>query len=68
MHGKTDLLVPYAKCEEILGALPHAHMVEVGEKRGQVPSLEFGHGWFEYFGVEVWMGVLEVFMEGGVPD
>ena len=55
--------MPYGKCEEILGALPHADMVKVGEKRGQVPSLEFGHGWFEYFRVEVWMGVLEAFMD-----
>lgn len=60
--------MPYAQCEEIFAALPHARGVEVGKKSGQVPSLEFGHVWFEYFSVEVWMGVLEAFLDDEVEE
>lgn len=37
-------------------------MVEVGCTPGQVPNLDFGHHWFEYFDIQVWHDVVERFM------
>lgn len=38
-------------------------MVEQGNKPGQVPSLAFGHLWYEYFDAQVWQDVVEGFLK-----
>lgn len=62
VHGKVDETVPYYCGEEILRRIPWAKMVEVGPSPGQVPDLDFGHHWFEYFDVQVWDDVVERFL------
>lgn len=37
-----------------------ARFVELGNKPGQVPSLAFGHQWFEYFDLNVWYNVIDM--------
>ncbi|KAL0946550.1 hypothetical protein HGRIS_012755 [Hohenbuehelia grisea] len=59
IHGNLDQVIPLKFGQAILGHVPWARMVEVGSAIGQVPSLEFGHHWFEYFDVQVWVGVLD---------
>ena len=63
IHGREDLVVPFSYGEEILRSLPHARIVEIGSQRGQVPNYDFGHLWYEYFEVDVWVGVIEVFVD-----
>lgn len=63
IHGNEDQLVPFSKGEEIACAMPRARIVKVGQKRGEVPSYEFGHVWYEYFEVDTWMGVIESFVD-----
>lgn len=60
-----DLIVPFTSAEEILRACPQARLVTIGSKRGQVPSYAFGHLWYEFFDIEVWVGVLETFLDDG---
>jgi hypothetical protein len=63
IHGETDNVVPFSCSQEILSLIPHARAVGIGDKLGQVPNLKFGHQWFEYFDVKVWVGVIEEFMK-----
>ncbi|KXN92265.1 hypothetical protein AN958_08718 [Leucoagaricus sp. SymC.cos] len=63
IHGENDSVVPFFCNREILALIPHARAVGIGNARGQVPSLKFGHQWFEYFDVKVWVGVVEEFMK-----
>ncbi|EAU88766.2 hypothetical protein CC1G_01139 [Coprinopsis cinerea okayama7 len=62
LHGRLDQVLPYAASREVLRRIPWAKDLEVGDKPGQVPNLEFGHQWFEYFDINVWRDVFEVFM------
>ncbi|RXW18979.1 hypothetical protein EST38_g6875 [Candolleomyces aberdarensis] len=62
IHGKLDEVLPYSASRVILERMPSAKDVEVGDKPGQIPSLDFGHQWFEYFDIEVWRNVFEVFL------
>lgn len=48
--------------QELVQRTPRAKFVQVGNHPGQVPSLAFGHHWFEYFDIEVWYDVIEKFM------
>ncbi len=50
--------------QDILNYIPQARFVETGHLSGQVPSLEFGHFWFEYFDIEIWHDVVNKFMSG----
>ncbi|KAF8517155.1 Alpha/Beta hydrolase protein [Hysterangium stoloniferum] len=63
IHGIDDEVVPFSHGEEILRSSPHACMVTIGSGRGQVPSYAFGHIWYEYFAVDVWIGVIESFVD-----
>ncbi|GJJ10893.1 hypothetical protein Clacol_005121 [Clathrus columnatus] len=63
IHGIEDAVVPFSSAEEILRACPQARLVSLGSKRGQVPTYAFGHIWYEYFEIGVWMGVLESFLD-----
>ena len=62
IHGHLDQVIPYSVSRQTLRNIPWAKDVEVGNRPGQVPDLDFGHQWFEYFDVEVWRDVFEVFM------
>ncbi|KAF8521054.1 Alpha/Beta hydrolase protein [Gautieria morchelliformis] len=63
IHGREDVVVPFSYAEEILRSIPHARMVEIGSQRGQVPNYDFGHVWYEYFEVDVWVRVIEEFVD-----
>ncbi|KAL0577095.1 hypothetical protein V5O48_004887 [Marasmius crinis-equi] len=64
IHGKKDSIVPFSSGEELLQRIPWARGLTVGNQPGEVPSLAFGHQWFEYFDAAVWVGVVEGFMNG----
>jgi len=63
IHGTEDIVVPFSHAEEIMRCCPSAKMVQLGSGRGQVPSYAVGHIWYEYFDSEVWIGVLEAFLD-----
>ncbi|KAJ8700531.1 hypothetical protein PTI98_003547 [Pleurotus ostreatus] len=62
IHGTADRVVPYYCGEEIHRLMPWAQTVQVGSEPGQLPSLEFGHNWYEYFDIKVWRDVFETFL------
>ncbi|KAG5220167.1 Haloacetate dehalogenase H [Salix suchowensis] len=62
IHGSADRVVPYYCGEEIHRLMPWAQTVQVGSEPGQLPSLEFGHNWYEYFDIKVWRDVFETFL------
>ncbi|KZP21122.1 alpha/beta-hydrolase [Athelia psychrophila] len=64
IHGKLDAIVPFFCGEEVARLIPHARFVEVGAQPGQIPDLEFGHHWWEYFDEGVWRDVVDVFVGG----
>lgn len=45
--------------QDILNRIPHARFVEVGQGKGKLPNLAFGHAWYSYFDTEVWKDVFE---------
>ncbi|KAF7356460.1 3-oxoadipate enol-lactonase [Mycena venus] len=60
IHGQHDQVIPFRCTEEILQRIPGARLVEMGNKPGQVPSLAFGHHWFEYFDLNIWKNVIDM--------
>ncbi|KJA27076.1 hypothetical protein HYPSUDRAFT_35623 [Hypholoma sublateritium FD-334 SS-4] len=64
IHGHLDQVIPFHCGEEILNYIPQARLVETGTVPGQVPSLDFGHFWYEYFDIQVWHDVINNFMNG----
>ncbi|KAL0946569.1 hypothetical protein HGRIS_012772 [Hohenbuehelia grisea] len=68
LHGVEDLIVPFSSSEEICKLIPWAKRVEVGTQPGQTPSLSYGHNWFEYFDINAWRDVIEVFVENSKPE
>jgi len=62
IHGQLDQIIPFGCAQEILKQIPWARFIEQGDGRGQVPSLSFGHQWFEYFDPQVWLDVVDVFL------
>ncbi|TFK30094.1 alpha/beta-hydrolase [Coprinopsis marcescibilis] len=62
LHGELDQVLPFSSSRQVLKRIPWAKDVEVGGKPGQVPSLAFGHQWFEYFDIAVWKNVIEMFL------
>ncbi|KAG7092932.1 hypothetical protein E1B28_009237 [Marasmius oreades] len=67
LHGEKDAIVPISCGQELLQRIPWARSVQVGDRPGEVPSLGFGHQWFEYFDPEVWVGVVETFLDAKSP-
>lgn len=63
IHGIDDIAIPFCMAEEILRVCPQSRLVSIGSRQGQVPSYAFGHLWYEYFDVKVWVGVLESFLD-----
>ncbi|KAJ2935756.1 hypothetical protein H1R20_g1339, partial [Candolleomyces eurysporus] len=62
VHGKLDQVIPYHCGEEIVKNIPRARFVEVGPDPGQVPSLDYGHYWYEYFDISNWYDVMHSFV------
>ncbi|KAF9053072.1 Alpha/Beta hydrolase protein [Panaeolus papilionaceus] len=62
IHGQHDRVIPVYCAKETLELIPHARFVVQGSKPGQVPSMNFGHFWFEYFDIQVWQGVVDTFV------
>ncbi|KAG6814595.1 hypothetical protein H0H92_000124 [Tricholoma furcatifolium] len=60
IHGKLDKIVPRWCGEDIQKRIHGAVMLECGTRPGQVPSLDFGHNWYEYFDLEVWQNVVNL--------
>nr|GAT45820.1 predicted protein [Mycena chlorophos] len=70
IHGTLDRIVPPSCGEEIVRRIPWARSLEIdpaGNTRGTVPNVAFGHSWYEYFDVQVWVDVIEEFVGGGMP-
>lgn len=65
IHGQNDQVIPFSCSTDILSLIPHAKAVAIGSARGEVPDLKFGHLWYEYFDITVWVGVFEEFMKSG---
>jgi len=66
IHGTLDRLIHYAESEYIMRGIPHARRVTVDPSRqipGSVPTDQFGHFWFQYFDTDVWMSVMETFLD-----
>ncbi|KAK7040863.1 hypothetical protein VNI00_009459 [Paramarasmius palmivorus] len=64
LAGKNDTIIPYSCSEELLRRIPWAQSVGVGNSPGQIPNLAFGHHWFEYFPIQIWVDVFENFLQG----
>lgn len=62
IHGKLDAIVPFYCGEELTRLIPHAQFVDVGLQPGQIPDLDFGHHFWEYFDERVWRNVVDVFL------
>jgi len=62
IHGKLDQVVPFSSAQSMFEKMPRSRMVEVGNLPGQVPDLDFGHNWFEYFDMRVWDDVFRQFL------
>ncbi|KAK0496838.1 Alpha/Beta hydrolase protein [Armillaria luteobubalina] len=63
VHGRLDKVIPFSFGQDITNMIPWATMVSVGSKPGQVPSYDFGHYWYEYFDIQVWVDVVEKFLK-----
>ncbi|KAL4248876.1 polyketide transferase af380 family protein [Abortiporus biennis] len=68
IHGDYDRIVSPEYGEQILQLIPWARRVQVGDQPGQIPSNGFGHTWWEYFDLQVWIDVVEIFLSGGSED
>ncbi|KAF8163516.1 Alpha/Beta hydrolase protein [Crassisporium funariophilum] len=66
IHGQLDQVIPFHCGEEVLKRIPWARLVDEGNQPGQVPSLKFGHFWYEYFDIQVWHDVIDTFIATGV--
>ncbi|KAF8891232.1 Alpha/Beta hydrolase protein [Infundibulicybe gibba] len=63
IHGQLDQVIPPDCGVGILKRIPWAKSIEVGDQPGQVPTMAFGHQWYEYFDAQVWHDVVDVFMK-----
>ncbi|KAF9068297.1 Alpha/Beta hydrolase protein [Rhodocollybia butyracea] len=62
IHGLRDAIVPFSSGKKLLQVVPGSTFVQTGSRPGQVPNIDFGHHWWEYFPIEVWVNVLEKFL------
>jgi len=63
IHGRLDQVVPTSCRQEILQHVPHAQLVGIGDRPGQIPNDQFGHHWWEYFDIQIWKDVVDNFLE-----
>ncbi|KAF5381111.1 hypothetical protein D9615_004137 [Tricholomella constricta] len=68
IHGTSDQVIPLRCGEDILRRIRGAKSVQKGIQPGQVPTLEFGHYWYEYFDIKVWQDVVNVFIDDAPPS
>ncbi|KAF9261425.1 alpha/beta-hydrolase [Marasmius fiardii PR-910] len=68
LHGEKDTIVPISCGQELLQRIPWSRSLQIGDRPGEVPSLGFGHQWFEYFDPKVWVGVVETFLNDDKPS
>ncbi|TFL07339.1 Alpha/Beta hydrolase protein [Pterulicium gracile] len=61
VHGRLDQVIPFDSASETLARIPRAQFVQVGTGVGQLPSLDFGHLFHDYFTAETWVGVIDAF-------
>ncbi|KAF5330449.1 hypothetical protein D9619_005421 [Psilocybe cf. subviscida] len=62
VHGQLDKVIPFYCGEETQKLLPWARFIEKGDLPGQIPSMDFGHFWFEYFDIQVWHDAISKFV------
>ncbi|KAF8823846.1 hypothetical protein HHX47_DHR9000509 [Lentinula edodes] len=62
IHGEKDAIVPFSSGTNLRQVIPQASFIQTGPQPGQVPNLAFGHHWWEYFDIEVWVKVFETFL------
>ncbi|KAJ4475724.1 hypothetical protein J3R30DRAFT_3706325 [Lentinula aciculospora] len=62
IHGEKDAVVPFSSAAKLLRVIPQALFIQTGSQPEQIPNLAFGHHWWEYFDIEVWVNVVEVFL------
>ncbi|KAG6878976.1 hypothetical protein C0992_006111 [Termitomyces sp. T32_za158] len=67
IHGNTDRVIPRRCGKDIQARIRGAVFLESGPRPGQVPSLDFGHSWYEYFDIEVWRNVVNSFIDDERP-
>ncbi|THH27429.1 hypothetical protein EUX98_g6763 [Antrodiella citrinella] len=65
IHGIVDRMVPLKEGQIIVDRISSAQFVQFGDSAGQIPHGTFGHHWWEYFDVQVWQDVVEVFAAQG---
>ncbi|KAF6763978.1 Alpha/Beta hydrolase protein [Ephemerocybe angulata] len=63
VHGMLDQVIPYHCGEEIVNSIPNVRSAELGVGSGQIPSLDFGHYFYQYFDARVWYDLLHNFVE-----
>ncbi|TDL28099.1 alpha/beta-hydrolase [Rickenella mellea] len=62
IHGAKDRIV-FPHESECYRVLHQSESLAVGEEPGTVPSLDFGHAWWEYFTPQIWVDVILAFLE-----
>ncbi|KAJ3920859.1 Alpha/Beta hydrolase protein [Lentinula edodes] len=62
IHREKDAIVPFSSGTNLRQVIPQASFIQTGPQPGQVPNLAFGHHWWEYFDIEVWVKVFETFL------
>ncbi|KAF8077746.1 Alpha/Beta hydrolase protein [Lyophyllum atratum] len=67
IHGTMDQVIPIRCGEDIAKRIHGVTFVQKGTQPGQVPSLDFGHFWYEYFDIKVWNAVVNVFINDAPP-
>ncbi|KAJ3573435.1 hypothetical protein NP233_g2435 [Leucocoprinus birnbaumii] len=67
IHGHLDQIIPFECTKDMVTQIPWAQFIQEGSQRGQIPTLQFGHLWYEYFDPQIWHDVVHVFMQRA-PD
>ncbi|KAF9443345.1 alpha/beta-hydrolase [Macrolepiota fuliginosa MF-IS2] len=62
IHGQLDQVIPFSCGQDIMKRIPWARVIEEGSQPGKVPTLKFGHLWYEYFDPQIWCDVLHEFV------
>ncbi|KAG6844134.1 hypothetical protein H0H87_009521 [Tephrocybe sp. NHM501043] len=68
IHGTLDQVIPRRCGEDVQARIHGAVFLKSGTEPGQVPSLDFGHYWYEYFDIEVWQNVVNTFIDDASPE
>ncbi|KAF8340509.1 Alpha/Beta hydrolase protein [Cantharellus anzutake] len=69
IHGtKDEIVAPWHEGKDLADHIKHAQWLPIdpdGKIEGRVPSEEFGHAWWHYFEIEVWVRVVQTFTKDG---